>query len=340
MIHTKYRIKLIKYFLLLVIIGTLLFRVVVSLYTNVLQVSMLTILTESLWITLSPEFSLSDGLVATNRENSANLERLIAICNKFQYKRACYNAGVWNFRLNQFNVATRLFCRAYEKNTTDKLLVFYLGASQWAGGDKISALDTWHKAQDIDKYFAIRGDVFLKRQMPQEALEAWQISDTIDDTLSIHKTTMYVTLCEFSVEQGERLDALRWCEKAVNTNSSWPVHYAVVQSLLEMGEFDRAFQVAQTLVQREAELTFAGRNQSHRLLAQVYVAQSNHVRAIEQYKLIEQPDQFVLYELSQVYLEVNLVSDAVSTLQEVVRIDPTTNVAIQAQNQLDSVLSR
>lgn len=314
------------------------FHLLASLYTNVLQISLLSMLFENSVENISQRHLFSDELI-TNRKNNKYLERLTLVCDRFEYKRVCYNAGIWNFRFGHLSSSTTLLSQLYEKNTRDELLIFYLGASQWASGDKNTALEAWRKTQGIDNYFAIKGDILFKLNMPQEAFVAWEISDKIDDTLSIQKTNMYVALCEMWRDQGDVQDSLKWCEKAVTVNSSWPVHFAVVQSLLDMGQLDRSLQIAQSLIQRESDLTFSGRNQAHRLLGQVYVANDDYLLAIEQYNLIVQPDQFTLFELSQVYLEANLMNEAVSILQEIVRIDPTTNVAKQAQNQLDNLIS-
>jgi tetratricopeptide (TPR) repeat protein len=331
--------RMIEFILILMTVTWLSYHALVNLYVNVANISLTRELTHNIETRASENlFSFENWTI--DKARPRYLEQLTAVCIALQHRRACFSAGIWNLGLTRYDTAYSLFDHMYFGETTDELLVWYMGGSQWASGDKEAALYTWQEGRNIDKYFALKGAELYEAQAFEEALEVWKASDALSKELSIQKTAMYTALCEVGAEQGDELKALQWCENALTVNSSWPIHYAVVHSMLEMGELDRALQTARSLVQRQDELSFSGRNQSYRLLAVVYEKQGEYILAIEQYKRVQQPDQFVLFELSQTYLKANLIDEAVDTLQEIVRIEPTTNVAKQAQTQLDSLLSQ
>ena len=331
--------KIIKLTLILVIVTLSSYHALVNLYINVANISLIKVLTENIEIKVSRSLFPFESWTI-DEAGQRYLEELTSVCMVLQHRRACFGAGIWNLGLARYDAAYSLFDHLYHGETKDELLVWYMGGTQWASGDKDAALYMWQEDTNIAKYFALIGTALFQAEAYQEALEIWKVSDAVSSELSVQKTAMYVALCETEGELRNKSEAIQWCEKAIMVNSSWPVHYAVVHSLLEMGELDRSLEIAQSLVERKDELSFSGRNQSYRLLAEVYDKQGQYILAIEQFKKIQQPDQFVLFELSQTYLKANLTDEAVDILQEIIRIEPTTDVAKQAQTQLDSLLSQ
>lgn len=122
----------------------------------------------------------------------------------------------------------------------NQIVRFRVGNIYWKRGKIEAAMEQWKKVPNIDVYFANRSVSSGKLGDLESAVYFAEISQAIDSFPTINKAPMYKMLCLDFHKAGDNLNALPWCQLAVQALPNGWTHIQLADVLRDLGENEKA----------------------------------------------------------------------------------------------------
>lgn len=189
----------------------------------------------------------------------------------------------------------------------DLLLLYFLGASLF-DSDPTSATAIWANVPQVSHFLARQALKFHEAGNIARSETLVDIAQAISSESVPESAPVYLALCQTFIEKNDRLRALAFCQKAESASSTWVNQVNVARRYLDLQEYNRAAEIANSLLTRGE-----GVSSALRIRGTANAAQGDFEKALADYASLEAAgalDRYAMYELAEIYYKMGGLEQA------------------------------